>query len=60
MIAAFESAKATFPNADAFWPVNTGQILFFHSIDRNIYVAIKASNSNPDGPITLEFKISRP
>lgn len=60
MIAAFESAKASFPTAEAFWPINTGQVLFLHSIDRDIYVAIKATNSNPDGPITIEFKISRP
>lgn len=60
MIADFASAKALYPSAEAYWPINTGQIILLESLDRGIYVAIKAANSNPNGAITIEFKVSRP
>lgn len=60
MISAYNQAASTYGTADAVWPINTGQVLFLKSANRDIYVAIRAADANPDGPIRIQFKISRP
>lgn len=59
-VTAVNDAQAGNPSADAFWPINPDQVVLLKSMDRGIYVAMKAIRVNPDGPMTIEFKISRP
>ena len=64
----FDGMEAAYQNAendrgtgtDRLTLVNTGDIILIHSIDRGLYIAIKATYSEPDGIIDIEFKVSRP
>lgn len=59
MQAAFEDAVPVFGVADRLINIATGDIILFHSIDRDMYAAIKAVKSEDDGNLTIEFKVSR-
>ena len=60
MIAAFEAAKTAHGTTDRLTLLEEGDILFLHSVDRNLYVAMKVTFVEPDTEMDVELKISRP
>ena len=63
MKAAFDEATAS--ALQRVYPLNTGDIVFLYSADRDLYVAMKVLKGAPTtagvyGEMEIEFKISRP
>ena len=59
MVAAFESAKASEGEETRLTLLEEGDIIFLHSVDRDLYVAMKVTSSG-ELNLDLELKISRP
>ncbi len=56
----FENAKISHgAGTDRLTLLNTGDLILIHSIDREMYIAVKVANSEPDGKIVIGFKVSR-
>lgn len=59
MKAAFEDAAANKSPSGRLTKIDEGDIVLLHSVDRDIYVAIKVTQEEATGIMAIEFKISR-
>lgn len=60
MKAAFDMAASIDEPVGRLTQIQTGDIIFFHSVDRDIYVAIKVVSADEEGDLEITFKVSKP
>ena len=60
MQTAYETAAGIETPANRLTLIEAGDIIFFHSVDRDIYVVMQVLRAEASGGLEIDFKVSRP